>query len=91
MATVAVRHAVADFDAWKIAYDEHGVARKELGCIGDAVFRGEGNTNEVLVLTHWPTLAAAHEFADDPALPEAMARGGVQGPPRIEFYDEVAL
>ena len=29
MATVAVRHRVADFDAWKIGFDEHGTARKE--------------------------------------------------------------
>jgi hypothetical protein len=41
------------------------------------------------VLTYWPNLGAAHAFRDDPSLPEAMARGGIVGAPRIEVYEEV--
>ena len=51
----------------------------------------EADPNEVLVLTHWPSIADAHAFASDPSLPEAMQRGGVSGPPRIEFYEEAAV
>lgn len=88
MATVAVRHRVSDYDTWKIAYDEHGTNRKEHGCTGDEILRGEADPNEVLVLTHWPSMKNAHEFAADPALGEAMSRAGVVGAPRIEFYEE---
>ena len=91
MATVAVRHRVADFDAWKVVYDEHGAVRKEHGTIGDTVLRDAADPNEVLVLTTWPTLAEAKAFADDPSLPEAMAKGGVIGAPRIEFYEEAGI
>jgi len=88
MATVAVRHTVEDFDSWRVGYDEHGTVRKEHGCLGATVLRGEGNPNEVLVLTQWPSLKEAHAFASDPSLAEAMKRAGVVGAPRIEFYDE---
>jgi len=91
MITVAVRHRVADYEAWKIVYDEHGTVRKAHGCTGDKVLRDETDANEILVLTHWPTLEAAHGFRDDPSLPEAMGRGGVVGPPRIEIYEEAGL
>ena len=88
MATVAVRHQVADYDSWRVAYDEHGVVRKEHGCTGDRVLRDETNPNELLILTFWPALSNAHAFASDPSLPEVMARAGVIGAPRIEIYEE---
>ncbi|MBI2708813.1 MAG: cyclase [Actinobacteria bacterium] len=91
MATVAVRHRVSDFDAWKIVYDEHGTNRAQHGCTGDQVLRDESDPNEVLVLTHWPSLKNAHEFADDPSLREAMDRGGIVGAPRIEFYEQAGV
>jgi len=88
MATIAVRHTVGDFDGWKIGFDEHGANRKQHGCTGETVLRDEANPNDVLILTSWPSMKEAHEFADDPSLAEAMQRAGVVGPPRIEFYDE---
>ena len=91
MATVAVRHTVQDFDSWKIVYDEHGAVRKEHGCTGDLILRDEQNANDLLVLTYWPSLANAHAFAGDPALPEVMGRAGVVGAPRIEIYEEARV
>jgi len=91
MATIAVRHRVENYEAWRTAYDEHGSVRKSHGCTGDVVLRDEGDPNEVMVITQWPSLANAHAFASDPSLPEAMQKGGVAGPPRIEFYEEAAL
>jgi heme-degrading monooxygenase HmoA len=88
MATVAVRHRVKDYATWKLVYDEHGVVRKAHGVTGDRILRDEQDPNEVLVLTFWPSLDAAHAFASDPSLPEAMERAGVAGPPRIEIYEE---
>ena len=88
MTTVAVRHRVTDFDAWRAVYDEHGVVRKELHTTGDQVLRDASDPNEVLVLTFWPTAADARAFVEDPSLREAMGRAGVVGMPRIEFYEE---
>ena len=88
MATVAVRHRVADFDTWKAGYDDHGVVRKELGCTGDLVLRDAADAGAVLVLTYWPTEADAQAFVTDPRLPEVMKKAGVISEPRIEIYEE---
>lgn len=88
MTTVAVRHRVADYDQWRIAYDEHGAKRKEHGTTGDTVLRGAADPSEVLVLTYWPAAANAQAFLNDPSLKEAMAKAGVVGAPRIEVYEE---
>ena len=91
MTTVAVRHKVADYDAWRIVYDEHGAVRKNHGTTGDTVLRDAQDPNEVLVLTYWPSITEAQAFAADPSLGEAMGRAGVIGAPRIEFYEEAAV
>ena len=72
MATVAVRHRVDNYEAWRRVYDEHGALRKSHGCTGDLVLRDQTDPNELMVLTYWPTLANAHAFAADPSLAEAM-------------------
>jgi heme-degrading monooxygenase HmoA len=90
MTTVAVRHRVADYDTWKVGYDDHGGVRKELGCTGDMLLRDAGDPNAVLVLTFWPTAADAQAFATDPGLPEAMQKAGVTSEPRIEIYEETS-
>jgi heme-degrading monooxygenase HmoA len=88
MTTVAVRHRVANYDTWKLGYDDHGVVRKELGCTGDMLLRDASDPNAVLVLTFWPTAAEARAFTTDPRLPEAMQKAGVVSEPRIEIYEE---
>jgi len=88
MTTVAVRHRVADFDAWKAVYDEHGAVRKELGTTGDRVLRDAEDPNEVLVLTYWPARTNAQAFLSDPSLKDAMSRAGIVAAPRIEVYEE---
>ena len=88
MTTVAVRHHVADFETWLVTYKEHGAVRDRIGCTADEVLRDAKDPNEVLVLTRWPSAAAAHEFTTDPSLPEAMKKAGVIGEPRIELYEE---
>ena len=88
MTTVAIRHEVQDFDAWKQVYDEHGAARQANGCTGDAILRDSNDPRQVLVLTYWPGEANAHAFVDDPSLKDAMGRAGVVGVPRIEFYGD---
>jgi len=80
----------ADFDAWKVAYDEHGAVRAQLGTTGDQVMRDADDPNEVLVLTHWPALSNAQAFLSDPSLKEAMSRAGVVAEPRIEIYEEAS-
>ena len=88
MTTVAVRHRVANYDTWKVGYDDHGAVRKEFGCTGDMLLRDASDPQEILVLTFWPTPADARAFTTDPRLPEVMQQAGVISAPRIEIYEE---
>lgn len=86
--TTAIRHRVADFDAWRRVFDEHGAVRKEHHQVGESVLRAADDPNSVLVLLSWPSPADAQGFLGDPSLREAMSRAGVIGAPRIEVYEE---
>ena len=46
-----VRHRVADFDAWKKAYDGFAPIQAEHGVLGHQVLRSIENANDVIV-TH---------------------------------------
>ena len=90
-AVVAVRHAVEDFEKWKLVFDEHRSVRESHGAKGHRLLAEAGDPRTVLVLNEFPDLVSAEAFASDPSLPEAMARAGVNGPPRIEFYETLEL
>ncbi len=86
---VAVRHAVEDFDKWKLVFEEHRAVRESHGAAGHWLLTDQNEPGTQLILNQFPSRTAAEAFASDPSLPEAMARAGVSGPPRIEFYDVV--
>lgn len=83
---VAVRHSVQDFEKWKLVFDEHRAVRESHGATGHWLLVDVNEPGTQLVLNEFPSRTAAEAFAVDPSLPEAMARAGVSGPPRIEFY-----
>jgi len=88
-ATLAVRHSVADYAAWRVVYDEAETIRKAHGCTGQEVFRNPDDRNDVFVTHEFPTVDDARAFAADPALAEGMQRAGVVSAPRIEIYEVV--
>lgn len=86
-ATLAVRHTIADYAAWKVAYDKADSIRAEHGCTGERVYRVPGDSHDVFVTHDFPSVEQAQAFAGDPALAEAMRSGGVTSPPRIEIFE----
>lgn len=89
MAFLIVHHTVEDYDKWKGVFDEHAASRKEHGSRGARVFRSGNNPNEVVAITEWDSLDAAHKFAESPGLGEAMQRAGVTSRPDLFFIEEV--
>lgn len=79
------RHQVADYAAWRAAYDGIEAQRQELGVTGHAVYQAVGDPNDVTVWHDFSTQQAADSFASSPLLKEAMQRAGVQGRPDIWF------
>ena len=88
-ATLAVRHHVRDYAAWRMVYDEVESLRAQHGCTAQRVMRLPEDRNELFITHDFPTAEQAGSFAQDPALREAMARAGVEGAPRIEIFADV--
>jgi len=84
---VAVRHPVADFEKWKLVFDEHRANRESHNALGHMLLLANDEPDTQLIINEFATRGDAEAFANDPSLPEAMARAGVSGPPRIEFYE----
>jgi len=86
-ATLLVRHTVTDYAAWRAVYDEVDDLRVSHGCTAQQVLQLPGDPNDVLAIHEFPTVDQARSFTDDPALKEAMGRGGVSSAPRIEIFE----
>jgi quinol monooxygenase YgiN len=88
-ATLAVTHAVADYDAWHAVFSEHATSRKGHGCLSEELFADPNDPNLLMTVMRFPTRAEAEGFLADPSLHEAMSRAGVVGQPRVEIWATV--
>jgi heme-degrading monooxygenase HmoA len=85
-----VRHRVADFDAWKKAYDDFAPIQAEHGVHGHQVLRSIANPNDVIVTHTFDSLEAANAFFAMPELKGAMSKAGVNADSvQISHFDEV--
>jgi hypothetical protein len=88
MATMIVKHRVANFDSWKQIFDEMDASRRAYGWTGLEVYRDASDPNVVTIVNHVKDLARAKEYGGSPDLRAAMQKGGVQGVPEISFLDD---
>jgi hypothetical protein len=84
---VSVKHSVADFNTWKLAFDEHAANRKEHGATGHRLARGLDDPNALTVLVMFPDRAGAEGFLADASLRGAMSSAGVTSEPTIELLE----
>ena len=87
MAISLVLHRIDDYDAWREVYDSVAPLRAEGGVTTQSVHRMAGDRDNVLVIHHFDTVAAARSFFSNPDLRDAMQRAGVTGEPRIEVFE----
>jgi quinol monooxygenase YgiN len=88
MAMMVILHRVRDYDTWRKVYKEAAPMQKAGGVTKESVYRAKGDPRNVLVLHSFASMAEAEEFAARPDLRAAMGRAGVEGTPRIEFFEE---
>jgi quinol monooxygenase YgiN len=88
MALLVVLHRVKDYAAWRKVYDDVAPMQKAGGVTAESVFRAKDDPNSVLVLHHFASMPEAAAFMNKNDIREAMERAGVEGEPRLEFYDE---
>jgi hypothetical protein len=88
-ATLAIRHNVRDYAAWRKVYDELEPLRTQHGCIAQRVMRLPDDGNDLFITHDFPSAEQAGGFANDPAVRAGMERAGVEGAPRIEIFTDV--
>lgn len=89
MTKVIVQHHVFDYDRWYPVFTEHEDVRRRHGAMGHSIHREVTDPNSILIVNDFATLEGAQAFAQDPSLPEAMQRGGVDQAPQVWMVDEV--
>jgi hypothetical protein len=88
MTRLFVRHNVADYRAWRKAYDDFDTERRNLGVTAHAVFQSIDDPNDVTVWHDFSTSESAKSFASSARLREVMGMAGVKGVPQIWFVGE---
>lgn len=88
MAKVIVQHHVVDYDRWYPVFTEHEAARRQHGATGHSLSREVTDPNTLVIVTEFATLEGARAFTQDPSLPAAMERGGVDGRPQVWIVNE---
>ena len=89
MASMFIKHRVADFSTWKPVFDEHETIRKDFGATGHSVHRDADDPNLVVIAFRVDDIARAREFVASDALRAAMERAGVVSPPEFWFTEDV--
>jgi len=88
MAKVIVQHHVVDYDRWHLVFTEHEANRRQHGATGHSVNRAVTDPNTIVIVNDFATLDGARAFSQDPSLPAAMERGGVDGAPQVWIVEE---
>ena len=89
MATLFVRQHVADYPAWRRAYDAFAPMQKKGGVIEESVYQAFDDPTDVTVTHEFATIEAAQAFAGSADLREAMQAAGLVGAPTIWFANRV--
>ena len=89
MASMFVKHRVADFGRWKPVFDQHEPTRREGGVTAHSLHRDADDPNVIIIAFRVNDIARAREFASSSDLREALQRAGVQGPPEFWFAEDV--
>ncbi len=85
MATMFVRHTVADYAAWRRIFDAFASTQAALGVTGKAVYQAADNANDITVTHEFASVEAAQAFAGSPELKAAMHDAGVTSAPTVWF------
>ena len=89
MPFLVVRHKIADYGKWKLAFDSDAGNRKEHGSEGGYLLRNADDPNEIVIVLEWESIQGMRQFAQSDKLKEAMRAGGVLDKPDVYVCEEV--
>jgi quinol monooxygenase YgiN len=82
-ARLFARHEVANYGAWRKAFDAFAPTQKKLGVVASSVYQAADNSNDVTVIHDFKSVDKAKAFAASPELKAAMEKAGVKGAPQV--------
>ena len=82
---LVIRHKVANYEKWKMAYDGHDSARLANGLHSYVIGRGVQDPGVVLVAMKVDDTAKAMAFVKDPSMKPVMQKAGVIGAPNVSL------
>ena len=88
MAKAIVQHHVVDYDRWYPVFTDHEAVRRGHEATGHSINRAVADPNTIVIVNDFAMLEGAAAFTQDPSLPAAMERGGVDGAPQVWIVDE---
>jgi len=91
MPALLIRHRVADYPAWKAAFDEERASRWSNGCRGGQVFRNTNEPGEVLILLEWDDPVRARLYSQSDDLQESMENAGVTDRPDVWLLEHTDI
>ncbi len=83
MPTIFLQHRVADYDAWRPAYDEDVERRSAAGLSEIGVFRKTGDENLVLLVWGAENVESFQAMLNSEDLKDKMQEAGVVSEPEI--------
>ena len=69
-------------------FTDHEAVRRGHEATGHSINRAVADPNTIVIVNDFATLEGALAFTQDPSLPAAMERGGVDGAPQVWIVDE---
>ena len=79
-----VRHTVADYEKWRLVFDEGEAYRRAAGATGvNQVYRDVDDPNTVTVVLEWDNAESVRKYMDDPVLRAGLQKAGVIGMPAV--------
>jgi hypothetical protein len=88
MVTVVISHEVKNYSDWRVVFDTDEVNRTKAGFKNTGVFRAVDNSNKITIIGEAPNAEAIEGFMKNPALKEAMEKGGVLGMPEVKVLSK---
>ena len=89
MITVIVSHEVKNYSDWRKVYDADAPNRSKAGFKISGEYRSVDNPNKITIIGETPSVEAINNFMSNPALKEAMEKGGVMGMPEVKILNKV--
>ena len=89
MVTVIISHECKNYSDWRKVFDADEVNRLKAGFKSTGVYNSFDNANKITILGEAPSVDAIQGFLSNPALKEAMEKGGVIGIPEVKILSKV--